>query len=59
MESYFSYSKIEQLVTDYNWELVQSGDKYKLRQKDKHYITTGEFSASEEVVKRFCVTLNR
>lgn len=56
MDGYFTDEKIEQLVTRHNWELVPSvGDMYKLRQKDKHYMTSFDFHATDETVRKFCV----
>lgn len=56
---YFSHEKIEILVTKHNWEMIPSvGGAYKLRQKGRHYMETVDFMASDETVKKFCVTYN-
>ena len=50
MDQYFTTEKIRQLVTKHNWELVHSDNGlYKLRQKDKHYMTTRDFEVSESI----------
>lgn len=55
MDPYFTEEKIEELVTRYNWEMVPARNgKYKLRQKDAHYMTTVDFSAALSVVRKFC-----
>ena len=59
MDGYFTDEKIDELVTIHNWEMVPaSGGRYKLRQKDKHYMETVEFIATENSVNKFCVTPN-
>ena len=59
MDSYFTGEKIEELVTKYNWEMVPISDgKYRLRQKDKHYMTTVDFAATTTTTRKFCVTYN-
>jgi len=54
MDSYFTDEKIEQLVTCHNWEMVRADDgKYKLRQIDRHYMTTVDFVASDETAEKY------
>ena len=54
-DPYFTDSKIEELVTKHDWEMVPSENGlYKLRQKGRHHITTLDFPASEETVNRHC-----
>jgi len=56
MDKYFTKKKIEELVTKHNWEMVKSKDgKYKLRQRDKHYMTTVDFDAAVSTAKMLCV----
>ena len=58
-DAYFTDEKIEQSVTNNNWEMVPAGNgKYKLRQRDKHYMTTVDFDATDETIRKFCVTPN-
>ena len=59
MDAYFTNEKIEQLVMNHNWEMVPAnGGKYKLRQKNKHYMMTIDFEATEETAHKFCVAHN-
>lgn len=60
MDPYFTDEKIAELVTRHNWELVPADGhgKYKLRQKDRYYMTTADFDAADEVVRKFCVAYN-
>ena len=55
MDDYFTDDKIFELVTRHGWEMVPAGDsgKYKLRQKDKHYMTTADFEATPEAVHKW------
>lgn len=55
-DDYFTEEKIEQLVTQHNWEMIEAGNgKYKLRQKENHYMTTVDFSAPDHMVKKYLV----
>ena len=48
MDNYFTDELIEELTTNYDWELVPSRDgKFKLRQKDSHHMTTSDFYATD------------
>ena len=59
MDAHFTDEKIEELVTKYNWEMVPTGDgKFRLRQKDKHYMTTVDFGATTTTERKFCVPYN-
>ncbi len=59
-DPYFTDDKIEELVTQFNWEMVKSGSgKYRLRQKDSHHMTTVEFAASGAIARRFCALDNK
>ena len=56
MDNYFTDEKIQELTTKHNWEMVPAGTgngRYKLRQKDRHYMTTIDFEATEEIVKKY------
>lgn len=56
MDSYFTKEKIEDLIINHNWELVRDyGGRYKLRQTDKHYMTTVSFDADDSVVDKFLI----
>jgi hypothetical protein len=53
MSKYFTEQKINQLITENNWELVsQQPGLYFLRQKDKHYMKTVFFQLSDEIINR-------
>ncbi len=59
MDDYFTDDKIFELVTRHGWEMVPAGDssKYKLRQRDRHYMTTADFEAPPGAVRKFCVVV--
>lgn len=54
MDDYFTDEKIQELIGNHNWELVEDGEGFfLLRQRGAHYMTTKSFKASEQIVRQF------
>lgn len=52
-QPYFNEERINNLTTNYNWELVRlSNGGYHLRQKDKHYMKTVDFDLPDKVANK-------
>ena len=58
-DEYFTDARIDGLVNQDKWEMVPSKNgMYKLRKKDKHYMSTTDFHALDETIKKYCVSSN-
>lgn len=54
MSEYFTKEKVEDLITNHDWELKSlSNGLYRLEQKGKSYMRTICFNLNEETAKKY------